>query len=50
VNVLLFERFEAFAAVKIQVEVFWDRSSVDLRNVGILPKHYTASQPRRPRP
>jgi hypothetical protein len=22
---------------------------MDLRNVGILPQHYTASQPRRPR-
>jgi len=24
-----------------------DRGSMDLRNVGILPQHYTASQPRR---
>jgi hypothetical protein len=26
-----------------------DGGSLDLRNVGILPQHYTASQPRRPR-
>jgi hypothetical protein len=26
-----------------------DRGSMDLWNVGILPQHYTASQPRRPR-
>jgi hypothetical protein len=30
---------------EIQVEVFW---VVDLWNVGILPLHYTASQPKRP--
>jgi len=26
-----------------------DGGSMDLRNVGILPQHYTASQPQRPR-
>jgi hypothetical protein len=26
-----------------------DGGSMDLRNVGILPQHYTASEPRRPR-
>jgi hypothetical protein len=26
-----------------------DGASMDLRNVGILPQHYTVSQPRRPR-
>jgi len=26
-----------------------DGGSMDLPNVGILPQHYTASQPRRPR-
>jgi hypothetical protein len=26
-----------------------DGGSMDLRNVGTLPRHYTASQPRRPR-
>jgi len=45
--------------VKIQVEVFWivvpcsvaeDGGSKVIRNVGILPQHYTASQPRSPRP
>jgi len=42
--------------MKIQVDVFWvvafqpeDVNSKILRNVGILPQHYTASQPRRPR-
>jgi len=40
--------------VKFQVEVLWivtpeDGGSMVLRNDGILPQHYTASQPRRPR-
>jgi hypothetical protein len=41
--------------VKIEVEFFWvvtpceDEGSTDLWNVGILPQHYTASQPRRTR-
>jgi hypothetical protein len=26
-----------------------DGGSMDLRNIGILPQHYTMSQPRRPR-
>jgi hypothetical protein len=46
--------FEMFTAVKIHVEVFWfvtpqseDGGSKLLRNVGIIPQHYTASQPRR---
>jgi hypothetical protein len=57
-------KFEVFTAVKTQVEVFWvvtlcsvsiftlqreDGGSMVLRNVDILPHHYTASQPRRPR-
>jgi len=39
----------------IGVEVFWvvtpcnAGDSAVLRHVGILPQHYTASQPRRPR-
>jgi hypothetical protein len=52
--------FPVFTAVKIEVEVFWvvtpcssndpeDGGSKVLRNVDILPQHYTASQPRRPR-
>jgi len=39
--------------MKIQVEVFWvmtpsceDGGSMDLRNVGKLPQHHSASQPR----
>jgi hypothetical protein len=43
---------EAFTDMTFQVEVFWfhpeDGGSMDLRNVGIPPQHYTASQPRRP--
>jgi len=47
--------------VMFQVEFFWvvtlcslvlhaeDGGIMDLRNAGILPQHYTASQPRRPR-
>jgi len=48
--------------MKIEDKVFWVvtpctvvagyqhfRGSMDLWNVGILPQHYTASQPRRPR-
>jgi hypothetical protein len=39
--------------MKVQVAVFKvtaseDGSSMDLRNVGILPHHYTASQLKRP--
>jgi hypothetical protein len=45
-----YARFEVFRAVKIQDEVLCvvtPCSDVeDLRNVGILPQHYTASQPR----
>jgi len=26
-----------------------NEGSIDLRNIGILPQYYTASQPRRPR-
>jgi len=44
-----------FTAVKIHVEVFWfvtpqseDGGSKLLRNVGIIPQHYTESQRRRP--
>jgi len=46
-----FVRFGAFTVVKIQVEVFWIVTScgVALRNVGILPQHYSVPQPRRPR-
>jgi len=49
--------------MNIQVEVFWvvtpcsvvvvyhheEGNKTNLRNVGILPQNYTASQPRRPR-
>jgi hypothetical protein len=54
-----YARLEVFTAVKIPVGVIWvvtpcsvveeDGGSVYLRNVGILPQHYTASQPKRPR-
>jgi len=53
------KRSEVFTAVKIRVEILWVTTpcsvvvgcqrSMDVWNVGILPQHYTASQPRRPR-
>jgi len=30
-------------------DLYWIRGSINLSNVGILPHHYTESQPRRPR-
>jgi len=41
-----YKRFGAPCCLHFQGE---DGGSMDLRNVGILLKHYTASQPRRPR-
>jgi len=43
---LYHERFETLTAVKIQVEVLY---VVTPCSVDVLPEHYTASQPRRPR-
>jgi hypothetical protein len=56
-------RFEVFTVVKIQVKVFWimtpcsvlvgyseGEGTMDLGNVGIIPQHYTVSQPRRTQP
>jgi hypothetical protein len=48
--------FEVLAAEVFQLEAFWvclhlqseDGGSKVLRNVGILPQYYIASQPRRP--
>jgi hypothetical protein len=54
-------KYEFFTAMTIQVVVFWVMmweyidvseefaTSMVLWNVGILPQHYTASQPSRPR-
>jgi hypothetical protein len=59
----MYARFDVFTAVRIKFEVFWivapcsvmvgehraeDGGKMVLRNVGILPQHYTASQPKRP--
>jgi hypothetical protein len=45
----IYARFEVFTTVKIRVIVFWDAMSCVLkdggsevlRNIGILPQHYT---------
>jgi hypothetical protein len=54
-------RLEVLTAVKIRIEFFWvaapgclhihaeDRGSRELRTIGILPQHDTASQPRKTR-
>jgi hypothetical protein len=54
--IIIIASFEAFTAMIFLVEVFWlvtpcsvvvGGGIMDLRNVGILPQHYTASQTRR---
>jgi len=54
-----YKRFGGPCCLNLQVEVFWvvtpsilpeDGGSMDLRKIGILPQHHTASQPRRPQP
>jgi hypothetical protein len=42
-----YQRFGGPCCLHLQGEVSEDGGSIDLWNVGILPQHYTASQPRK---